>query len=365
MTMQQQVDVLIIGLGPAGASAAGVLAKAGYRVLGVEKNKVLGQPVQCAEFIPLPMQRYAQPNAIFQQAIAGMKTYLPSGSCHSSVFPGLMIDRARLDQNLAETAQEHGAKFYLDASLSALDVVEQVARITMPQGESHIKYRYLIAADGPNSKVARCLGLSPLQTVNTRQYLVPLLEKYEDTDIWISDRYPGGYAWLFPKGNFANLGLGADRRYTTDLKTPLDELHARLVEQGRVGPEIRGRTGGLIPVGGMRPQLVVKDCVFVGDAAGLTHPITGGGIPAAIISGEAAGQAIMQKIKGDEDALVEYHEDMEDQFGPTLARAIARREWLDHIWTTCEAENDAVMKRGWIAFDEYFEELGADRATVC
>ena len=59
---------------------------------------------------------------------------------------------------------------------------------------------------GPTARVAR--GLPALPLIHTRQYTVPLTQPYADTDIWLSDEFPGGYAWLFPKGGVANLGLG-------------------------------------------------------------------------------------------------------------------------------------------------------------
>jgi flavin-dependent dehydrogenase len=193
-----------------------------------------------------------------------------------------------------------------------------------------------------------------LQTVNTRQYTVPLLQPFDDTDIWLSPQYPGGYAWLFPKGDRANLGLGMDPDVDADMKTPLDALHRKLAQQGRVGMDITARTGGAIPVGGLRGQLVVGDALFVGDAAGLTHPITGAGIAAAVASGEAAAAAARAHIAGVADALAEYDEDMRDQFGDALARAVARRAELARLWRSAAAAEDAVHRRGWIAFDEYY-----------
>ena len=78
--MMQQVDVLVIGLGPAGSAAAAAAAQGGLSVLAVERRKAIGLPVQCAEFIPLPMGKYAQAEGVLRQKITGMKSYLPSGA---------------------------------------------------------------------------------------------------------------------------------------------------------------------------------------------------------------------------------------------------------------------------------------------
>lgn len=354
MTALRDCDVLVIGLGPGGGAAAAAAARAGLRVIAVERKREIGTPVQCAEFIPLPLSRHAQGADVLAQRITGMNSVLPSGDAVATPFNGLMVDRAAFDRALAQTAAAAGATLYPASSVTGLDGASRTARIKGPDGEWTAAYRVLIAADGPHSTAARLLGLPPLSTVNTRQYTVPLLRPLASTDIWLSSEYPGGYAWLFPKGDRANLGLGMDARIDSAMKAPLDALHRALAAEGRVGMEILGRTGGAIPVGGLREQLVVGTTLFVGDAAGLTHPVTGAGIAAAVASGEAAGDAVCAYVAGAANALAEYAEDMRDQFGESLARAVARRAELARIWNTAAANDDHVHRRGWIAFDEYY-----------
>ncbi len=355
----KSVDLLVIGLGPGGGSAAAKAAAGGLNVLAVDRRQVIGEPVQCAEFIPNPMGAYARAHPVRLQSITGMQSILPSGAAHASDFPGLMIDRAEFDRAIARTAQDHGAELWTASRLTRLLPEERIATIRRNGQEQPVHYRALVAADGPHSTVATWLGLAPLATVNTRQYTVPLTQPLDDTIIWLSDDYPGGYAWLFPRGAVANLGLGLDPRLQPDLKAPLERLHRRLVAQGRVGSEVVRRTGGAIPVGGLRRRLHQGCIVFVGDAAGLTHPITGAGIAAAVVSGEHAGDAAVAFLHGDPAALAEYDEDMRDQFGPALARAVERRRDLQPLWHTPAAEQDATQRRGWIAFNEYFEAASA------
>lgn len=354
----KRVQVLVVGIGPGGASAARVAAEAGLNVLAVDRNRQIGEPVQCAEFIPMPMGAYTKADGVLFQRIEGMKSFLPSGATHASEFPGYMIDRARFDQAIARQAEQAGAELWTHTRLISLDTKAQVATVRREGRDTEIAYDVLIAADGPHSPVAAQMQLPPLKVVQTRQYTVPLLKPYADTDIWLSDDFPGGYAWLFPKGELANLGLGADKRFEDNLKEPLEALHRQLVSEGLVGENILYRTGGAIPVGGLREFLVIGRCMFVGDAAGLTHPITGGGISAAVVSGERAGQAAAEYLQGgDADAFAEYEEDVRDQFEATIERAVERRLYLEQHWRTLAANEDSTMRRGWIAFDEYFAPL--------
>ena len=320
----------------------------------IDRKSQPGEPVQCAEFIPLPLSPYANAPGVSVQRIEQMETVLPSGSVETSDFPGLMVDRAAFDAALARRAEQQGAALHWGCRLEQLRAHERIAELQQGAQRLSVGYRLLVAADGPHSPVAAALGLPPLTTVHTRQYSVPLTRSLNSTWIWLSDRYPGGYGWLFPKGRVANLGLGMDKRFGTDLKGPLEALHASLVADGRVGAELLGRTGGAIPVGGLRRSLVEGDVLFAGDAGGFTHPISGAGIAAAVISGEAAGLAAAAALDGEPGALAEYDEEMREQFGPSLTRAVMRRTEMVSGWCTSAALEDEWMRRGWIAFDDYY-----------
>lgn len=354
MNALKQVDVLVIGLGPAGSAAAAAAASAGLSVLAIERKQQIGVPVQCAEFIPLPLSAYAQTGGVLQQRIAGMHSRLPSGASQHSALPGLMIDRAAFDQALANRAVAQGAELWCESRLLNIDAQQHRAVVQTSIAAHEIAYRLLIAADGPHSTVAARLNLPPLVTVFTRQYTVPLLRTLTDTEIFLSGDFPGGYAWLFPKGAYANLGAGADKRFTHDLKQPLDALHRSLVAQGLVGAEIIGLTGGLIPVGGLRASLVEGNILFVGDAAGLTHPITGAGIAAAVASGELAGEAAARYFQDQRaDALMDFENEIRERYAPSLQRALHHRHRLEAYFPA--EMSDVAHRKSWIAFPEYFD----------
>lgn len=349
--MRLETDVLVIGLGPAGGAAALAAALGDVRVLAVERKSEIGIPVQCAEWIPLALGRYAQRSGVLAQVISGMESILPSGSVMKTQTPGLMVNRSAFDQVLARSAAEAGARLQLNSTLRQLDAARRCALIDTPQGRLECGYKVLIAADGPYSKAATLLGLPRQPVVHARQYTVPLTLPGDETRIWLSSDYPGGYAWLFPKGKVANLGVGVDKSMAPNLKIPLDRLHQRLVREGMVEENILAYSGGVIPVGGLRPQLLIENVMLVGDAGGFTHPITGAGIAAAVSSGEWAGQAAADWLKGRKNALREFEIDMSDQYQASLQRAVQRRALF-----ASGVYDDAALRKGWVAFPEYFLE---------
>ncbi|MCL4766337.1 MAG: NAD(P)/FAD-dependent oxidoreductase, partial [Hyphomicrobiaceae bacterium] len=219
-----------------------------------------------------------------------------------------------------------------------------------------VRARVIIGADGPRSAVGWATGRSNRELAETRQITVPLLRPSESTDIFLSAGIPGGYAWLFPKGDVANLGLGVAPAARHRLKPLLESLHRRLVAEDRVGSEVLGHTGGAIPVGGMldaASRLGGTTVLLTGDAAGLSNPVTGAGINAAVISGTLAGEAAARICRGSAAAAADYAEELADQFGASLDRALARRRELMKCFAM-GTPSTADLERSWIAFPAYW-----------
>ena len=141
------------------------------------------------------------------------------------------------------------------------------------------------------------------------------------------------------------------------LKPLLDALHCRLVAEGLVQGEPLGWTGGAIPVGGLlTPTGKLGDAavLLAGDAAGLVNPITGAGIAAAVISGRLAGATAARAAAGDQGALDNYAEEIEDRFAASLARALRRRQEIIQRFHSLVGPSNDDLRRGWIAFPEYW-----------
>jgi geranylgeranyl reductase family protein len=351
----EAADVVVVGLGPAGSRAAAAASSAGARVVAFERREEVGRPVQCAEFVPALLdQEVAGLASVTAQTIARMLTFVEDESADEEAhFPGRMIDRAGFDRLLAERAARAGASCRY--GVSVLDI-EGNGTVRVSDG-SRWRPRLLIGADGPRSRVGAAIGAINHALVETRQVTVPLLRAHDATDIFLRAEYVGGYAWLFPKGKVANLGLGLDPGWAPRLKPLLHELQHKLAAERRIGTTSSCLTGGAIPVGGRLPAAgAIGDMpvLLAGDAAGLTNPVTGAGIAAAVQSGAMAGKAATRWLGGARDALAEYEEDLGDLFDAALTRALRQRAALLARYRHGGTPGPPALRRGWIAYPEYW-----------
>lgn len=351
----KHIDVLVMGLGPAGSSAALEAARRGCAVIAVDRKREPGKPVQCAEFVPAMIAAEARClSASVRQPIRAMMTYVEHDAPDAKAdFTGYMIDRAVFDAALVAAAEQAGARCRLGVSVRA---VAHDGRVELSDG-CWIDAPVIVGAEGPRSPAGRRIGQVNRHLLETRQVTVPLLQRHLATDVFLSADIPGGYGWLFPKGDVAHVGAGVDPAHQARLKEIVSGLHAALVDEGRVGTRILGLTGGAIPAGGMlRPRGMLADTLVLlaGDAAGLTNPVTGAGIAAAVSSGKLAGEAAAAWVAGDRAAGENYEDELRGVFQAALDRAVARRRELAAHAACGTPLNHAVLRRGWIAYPEYW-----------
>lgn len=335
----QQADVIVLGLGPAGAAAAAEAARRGCRVIALDRKEEPGRPVQCAEFVPAMID--ADLAGVVRQRIDAMATFVEDDAPDLKPdFPGRMLDRAAFDASLVEAAVRAGAQVRFSSFIKR---IAPDGKVELGDG-TVLSAPVIIGADGPRSRAGKAIGSVNAELVETRQITVGLLQPHSATDIFLSADIPGGYGWLFPKGEVANLGAGVSPQFKARLKSIVARLHAGQKE--RLSSEILGFTGGAIPVGGMlKPFGFFQQTLVLlaGDAAGLTNPVTGAGIAAAVHSGRLAGAAAAAR------APQEYQEELQDLYGAALARALRRRREL-----LGAKPEKAALRRGWIAYPEYW-----------
>jgi digeranylgeranylglycerophospholipid reductase len=348
-------DVLVVGLGPAGSRAAATAAAAGLSVIALERRRTAGSPVQCAEFVPALIEHDVPGvRTVTAQKVTRMLTFVntrrPELTDH---FHGLMIDRGAFDRMLAHEAARNGAECRYGETVSSVDVD---GTVTTSAG-CRLRPRVLIGADGPRSRVGMAIGQINHDLVDTRQVTVPLVLPHDATDIFLSADYYGGYAWLFPKGAVANIGLGVAFESRRLLKPMLAALCDKLANERRIGTKVFALTGGAIPVGGRLQavgHLKRTAVLLAGDAAGLTNPVTGAGIASAVQSGVLAGRAAADFLGDCAGAIDDYEEELGDIFDAALNRALRRRREVLARYTDGGRPDGRALSDGWIASPQYW-----------
>lgn len=231
MADTDECDVLVVGLGPAGAAAATAAAKAGARVLAIERRQTPGGAANCPEFIPIPLGLNAHADHVVIQKIVGARNHLSDGTRADSLLPGCVVNRDAFDRALVDFSRAAGAKLLFDATLAGLDADHSQATLSRGGCVRTVQFRALVAADGHASTVARLLGLPVLQKMHTVRYRVSLHAPQDAVDVWISPRFPGGYGWLIPAGREAVIGTGIEEAVASEA---LEALHRQLAGAGLV-----------------------------------------------------------------------------------------------------------------------------------
>ena len=345
-------DVLVVGAGPAGSAAARAAARQGVSVLLAERRLRVGLPVRCAEYVPLPVGKFLDLSspAVTVQAVRSMRTFLPGVDPQENLFPGAMVRRDRFDQALARQAVEAGARL-----AAGLQVYRRTPESVLAWDGSRrvlINPRVIVGADGPCSQVARWMGQAPGPFLVAAQVAVQLTGPLDHTRVYFDPGIPGGYGWVFPKGDRANLGVGLEAGQARNLISILEGFRRKQMEEGLVAAAAGPTGGGLVPVGGLK-DLMAENMILAGDAAGTCHPLSGAGVGNALLSGELAGAAAARAvIRGGPGPLENYRDELQSLLGPSLSRAAAKRQELIRDWK--QTDFIGLIKRNWIAFKEYY-----------
>jgi len=205
-----------------------------------------------------------------------------------------MTQRRRLDAHLAEQAARAGADFRDGAGVS--EIVPGDDGVTARVGDTPARAEFLVGADGANGVVAKAAGLGEgIVTGVALEGNVPwasLGKKPYEATAWVElGVVPGGYAWVFPKGDHANLGVGG----WIEEGPRLREHIARLAREHGLDPsavaDIRGHR---LPMRRLGSAAASGRILLVGDAAGLVDPLSGDGIYEAWVSARLAADAILE-----------------------------------------------------------------------
>jgi len=345
MNVRVSYDVVVVGAGPAGSMAARTIAEAGRSVLLVEKRQEIGAPVRCAEGISrtwLEKIVPVDPKWICAQ-IHGYRFHAPDETV-ITIEPddtGIILERKIFDRDLANMAALAGA--HVVAKTAACDVLcdehDAIVGVQLdapPSNAIFVQSKIVIGADGVESQVGRWAGLDTVPRLRDMCSAVQYLMAGLEIDQTICDFYfgtrvaPGGYLWIFPKGNgMANVGIGiaGNRADKHTAQTFLD----RFVEAHFPHGSILSVISGGIPLSGTMKHIVKDGLMLVGDAAHQAFPHTGGGIETALEAGRLAGEVAVEALKaGDTSArfLEKYPTEWHHRFGKEMSQSYRIKELL-------------------------------------
>lgn len=366
--MEKERDVIVVGAGPSGATAATILAQQGHDVLLLDRyefprDKICGDgipngvigimnrlgmagKVQAAEargeFNPLAQVRLVSPkghvvDAPLKDSDDGTKSYV--------------APRMYLDAVIQAQAVESGVEFRRAQAQAPIIEGGKVVGLRAKMGSNgssktvDLRSKLVIGADGVTSVVAR--GLRPKETqhidshraVALRAYIEDIEEIPHTAEFYLYEEINPGYAWIFSLGNDrANIGLGMRLDQFRQTKRKLEDM----LQDFLAMPEIKKRlkNGGKLHdiatwqlnFGSQKGlQFAFDGAMLVGDAAGFINPITGGGIHNGMVSAELAAKTAHEALTAGNTSLSQlkiYQRRCQQELSPNLRRSYQYQELL-------------------------------------
>lgn len=344
-----ETDILVVGAGPSGSLAAKEAALKGANVLLIDRKSEIGSPKRCAEGVSKEGLKELgikpDPRWIARE-LDGVRLVAPDNTnvfLDTSTIPipeaGYILERKVFDKHMAMDAARAGAEIMIKTNAKSLKRIDDGFIVEADHmGEPiEIKAKIIIAADGPESRIGRMAGLKCNTPAEHMESCVQFemagvdMVNNQDISLFFGSVAPGGYVWIFPKGDdIANVGIGV-------LKSKTDKsAYDHLVDFIKTCPETKNaqpveiNVGG-DPVNGLMSDRIGDNILVVGDAAGFVNPLTGGGINSALESGVYAGIVAAQAIEDENYSkrnLKEYVKLTDEHIGKNYKKYNAAKAYL-------------------------------------
>lgn len=331
-------DVIIVGAGLAGLQCARLLARNGLGVLLVDRKPTLDQSIHTTGiFVRRTLEDFDLPDECLGPPVRHVTLYSPARrtleltSAHDEFRIGRMPE---LYQRMLDNCVRHGVTWMPATRYASHDQTggKLIVQLDGKAGSQSIITRYLVGADGANSRVARDLRLN-----TNSEWIVGVEDVFHDVPLHGPPRLhcfvdpklaPGYLAWVAHDGREAHIGVGG---YPSmfDPTDALDTFRASLhgLIDLRESKHVE-RRGGRIPVGGILRRLCNQHGLLIGDAAGAVSPLTAGGLDPCMRLSTLAARIIVEYLRtGDPNVL--------DVYSGNLFRArFTSRLWMRHLIAT-------------------------------
>jgi geranylgeranyl reductase family protein len=373
--MDEAYDVLIVGAGPGGCSAAWRLAGMGYRVLVVDRETFPREKICGDGIAPRAVHALYQMGLRDQlegrfQVIEGVRFYSSRGGLTEVRYPmgghfpdhAYIVPRIKFDDMLVRQLRSRGVEVREDCEVIAPLPARhgRIPGVIVSSGgqRREIGARFIIAADGPSSVIGRKLHLlyqDPRYLgVSVRCYMRGSVDVGSFLEIYPEDAIMPCCGWIFKVDeDTVNVGVGAMlyamRRKNMNLNRVFEDFctGTRFAAAKLRSAEPVGKLRGAqlrVALRGSRPG--VGNVLLVGDAASMTNPISGEGISYALESGKLAGESVLCSLEsGTEDALYKYARSLKEKYDTYFRNGWMCIRWGNNpyvmnplIWTTSRSE---------------------------
>jgi len=363
---EQNIDVLVVGGGPAGLAGATYLVTRGASVIVVDARSEPHLDTARAALTPRTVTRFAEladldrlagahPAAGIRVLAHGRAVELPWPSHSDHVHPGMVVSRGEFDEVLRSVAERAGA-VVLSGRRAVAPIVDDgivagaIVETTETGHQHHVRAKYVLIADGALSHFGRALGTArnrshPMGVVaRTRIPTEAADNDWIEAAIDLRDQHGApipGFGWVFPGSDGSiTVGVGLLTAFRETEGPPIADLLLSWIQQlpGHWAIDKRAATAsdldiesGRLPMGGSVHPKSGPNWLVAGDAAGLINPMNGAGLESALETGKIAATVLIEAIRGGNGlALRRFERHLEAERGQQLrvarlaARALAR-----------------------------------------
>jgi len=313
--MSVHTDVVIIGAGPAGLTAARNLAESDIEYLLIDRSEKPGEAKPCGGFIPsTTLRKFSIPMIEKQHQIDTARILFPGKELVSIRFDkslGINVSRGSLAKALLNTIPDFETHSLLGTSVERIETDDESCRVTvMKEGnETILESRLIIDASGANPVSQRFIQLreriSNSQMGYGLQYHIKVDQELDSSNTFLyGNKFsPGGYCWIFPRGNIAVVGTGGLVKNVRENEQRTHEYLDNLLKEVEpfkgelAGGSIIKKDSALMPLCGVMRPSFGKRILLAGDAAGHCSPISGEGIHYSMVGGQCAAKTATDCVR--------------------------------------------------------------------